>query len=145
AQLVDQDRRAALGQEQKREAGCDRPVGLDQRALPEARKLVLVVNQLFGPEAIPVVPAKEANPREPAGPLEAIKVVELPLLAVPVVLTDLEVVGQPVNPALEADAGPPLAAVVDQLSMEKLLALEAFQTGDHQAGDPRAGHAGRRS
>src|SRR5208337_3784874 len=145
AELVDQDRRAALGQKQKREAGGDRPVSLDQRALPEARKLILLVNQLFGPQAIPVVLAEETQAAQPAGPFEAIKIVELPLLAVPVVLTDLEVVGQPVDPALEAGIGPPLAAVIDQLSMEGLLALEAFQTGDDQAGNPRAGHAGRRS
>src|SRR5208337_1450030 len=123
----------------------DRPVSLDQRALPEARKLILLVNQLFGPQAIPVVLAEETQAAQPAGPFEAIKIVELPLLAVPVVLTDLEVVGQPVDPALEAGIGPPLAAVIDQLSMEGLLALEAFQTGDDQAGNPRAGHAGRRS
>ena len=37
AELVDQHRGAALGQKQDREAGGDRPVGLDQRALPEPR------------------------------------------------------------------------------------------------------------
>ena len=122
AELVDQDRGAALGQEQEREAGRDRPVALDQRALPEARELVLLVDELLGPQAIPVVLAEEPQPAQPAGPLQAVKVVELPLLAVAVVLADLEVVGHPVDPALEAGADAPLAAVLDRLALEELLA-----------------------
>ena len=75
AELVDQDRRPALGQEQQREAGRDQAVLLEQRPLPEAREVVLVVDQLLGPLAIPVVLAEEPLPGEPAGALQAVEVV----------------------------------------------------------------------
>ena len=60
AELVDQDRRPALGQEQEREAGRDdRVLLLDSPPLPEALELVLLVDELLGPLAIPVVLAEE--------------------------------------------------------------------------------------
>ena len=76
AELVDQDRRPALGQEQQREARRQDRVVLDQCALPEAGELVLVVDQLLGAEAIPVVLAEEPDAREPAGPLQAVEIVD---------------------------------------------------------------------
>ena len=116
---------------------------LDQRTLPEARELVLLVDQLFGPHAIPVVLAEEPQAAQPAGTFQAVKIVELPLLAVAVVLAHLEVIGHPVDAALEAGTDSPLAAVLIGLSLEELLSLEPLQPGDDQARDARAGHAGR--
>ena len=80
-------------------------------ALPEARELVLVVDQLLGPLAIPVVLAEEPLAGEPAGALQAVEVVIFPLLAVAEVLADAEVAGQPVDAALEVRVDAPLAAV----------------------------------
>src|SRR5208337_473134 len=103
AELVDQDRRAALGQEQYREAGGHD--GLLRDASPEARQPVLGADQLFGPLAIPVVLAKEANPREPAGPLHPVEKIVLPLLAHREVLADGEVAREPVDGVLEMGTG----------------------------------------
>ena len=143
-QLVDQYGCAALGQEEKREAGRDRPVLLDHRTLPEAGKLVLLVDQFLGSQAVPVMLAEEPKTAQSPGAFETVQVVELPLLAVTVILPDLEVIGQPVDTALEADADASFAAIVDHRSIQKFLSLEAFQTGDDEAGNSRAGHARRR-
>ena len=118
AELVDQDRGAALGQEQEREARRDDLVALDHGALPESREPVLLVHQLLGAQAIPVVLAEEADAPQPAGPLQAVEIVELPLLAAAVILAHLEVVGHPVDPALEAGTDGPLAAVRDHLALK---------------------------
>ena len=93
------------------------------------------------PIAIPVVLAEEPDAGEPAGALQAVEIVELPLLAGTEILADAEVVGQPVDPRLEAAVDTPLAAVLDPFALKELLALEPPQSGDDQAGDPRAGHA----
>ena len=103
AELVDQDRRAALGQEQEREAGGHDRVLRD--ASPEARQPVLGVDELLGPQAVPVVLAEEADAREPAGPLQAVEEIVLPLLAHGEVLADAEVGRQPVDAALEVGVG----------------------------------------
>ena len=52
---------------------------------------VLGVDELLGAVAIPVVLAEEADAGEPAGPLQAVEVVVLPLLADGEVLADAEV------------------------------------------------------
>ena len=108
AELVDQHRGAALGQEQQREARREHGVVLD-RAAPRQKpeSLSWLVHQLLGAQAIPVVLTEEPDAGQPAGPLEAIEVVELPLLAGAEVLADLEVAGQPVDPALEVAVGRP--------------------------------------
>ena len=87
------------------------------------------------------MPAKEANPREPAGPLQPVEKIVLPLLAHREVLADGEVAREPVDGALEIGTGGSLAAVVNQRSLEILGALKPLGTGDDQTGDPRAGHA----
>ena len=110
-------------------------------ASPEARQPVLGADQLFGPQAIPVVLAEEANPREPAGPLHPVEKIVLPLLAHWEVLADGEVAREPVDGVLEMGTGGSLAAVVNQRSLEILGALKPLGTGDDQTGDPRAGHA----
>ena len=86
-ELVDQDRRAPLGEKQERETGRQDLVRLVERALPEPAELVLFVNQFLGAQAIPVVPAEETQARQPAGALQAIEIIELPLLAVTEILT----------------------------------------------------------
>ncbi len=141
-QLVDQHRRAALGQEHEREAGREDRVVLHQGALPGAVGLILVVHQFLGAHAVPVVRAEVADAGQPAGALESVEVVELPLLSAAVVLADLEVAGQPVDPHRQLGIGPALAAVLDLVVLEVLLALVAAQPADDQAGDARAGHAG---
>ena len=100
--------RAALGQEQQREARRQDRIAFDQGTLPEPDELVLVVDQLLGPEAIPVVGAEESDAREPAGTLKPVEIVELPLLAVADVLLDLEVAGQPVDAGCRLRLMPPL-------------------------------------
>ena len=57
------------------------------------------MDQLLGAQAIPVVLAEEPDAGEPAGALQAVEIVELPLLAGTEILADLEVAGQPVDPA----------------------------------------------
>ena len=51
---------------------------------------------------------KNADAGQPAGPLQAVKIVKLPLLAVAEILPDLEVVGEPVDSGLEVRLIPPL-------------------------------------
>ncbi len=89
AELVDQERSAALGQEQQGEAGRHQVVLL-AAALPEPGQLVLMRDQLFGAQAIPVVLAEEPHAGEPPGALESVKVIVLPLLAVADILVDVE-------------------------------------------------------
>ena len=141
-ELVDQDRRASLGQKQERETGRQDLVRLVERTHPEPAELVLFVNQFLGTQAIPVVPAEETHARQPPGTLQAIEIIELPLLAVAEILTDLEVLGQPVDSRLELAVDSPLAAVLDRFALEEFLALKPAQARDDQAGDARAGHAG---
>ena len=76
-ELADQDRRAALGQKQQREAGGDdrRQCVAVARAGPRAIFLLLSDDELAA-FAIPVVPGEEALAREPAGPLDAVSVVK---------------------------------------------------------------------
>ena len=124
SQLVDQDRRAPLGQKQKCEARRQHLVGLVESTCPEPAELVLLVNELLGAHAVPVVLAEKAQAGQPAGPLQAIKIVELPLLAVAEVLADLEVVGQPVDARLELGIDAPLAAVLNRFALKEFLALE---------------------
>ena len=81
----------ALGQKQKREAGRQHRVVLDECAPPGTVELVLVVHQLFGAQAIPVVLTEEPDAGQPAGTLQTIEVVELPLLPGAEVLSDLKV------------------------------------------------------
>ena len=103
AELVDQHGRPALGQEEQREAGADQGLILEEPDPgPVAEELVLLVDELLGPLAIPVVVAEEALARQPAGALQAVEVVILPALAVAEVLPDEEVARHPVDGALEA-------------------------------------------
>ena len=113
-ELVDQDRRPPLGEKQERETGRQDLVRLVERTRPEPAELVLLVHQFFGAQAIPVVSAEKTHARQPAGPLQAIEIVKLPLLAVAEVLADLEVVGQPVDSRLELGVDSPLAAVLNR-------------------------------
>ena len=101
AELVDQDRRAALGQEQQREARRHQLVLLVGPA-PEARELVLVVDQLLGAQAIPVVLAEEPDAGEPPGPLQSVEIVDTSSCwPCPKFWPHLEVAGEPVDAALE--------------------------------------------
>ncbi len=121
-------------------------VALVLRAPPEAVELVLVVDELLGPFAIPVVVAEEADAAEPAGPFEAVEVIVFPLLAGAEVLADLEVGGDPANAGLEVGVGRALAAVLDAVVADEPLGPpEPLEAADDQAGDPRAGHAGGRA
>ena len=116
AELVDQDRRATLGQEQQGQA---RPDDLVLAASgPEPRELVLGADQLFGTQAIPVVPAEETQAGQPPGPLEPIKVVDLPLLAMPEILANVKVARQPVDATIQEGIECSLAAVMDRLALK---------------------------
>src|SRR5262249_37744497 len=134
-ELVDQDRRPSLGQEQDREAGGEDRVVLDQGALPEPAEPVLVAHELPGSQPVPVVGAEEPDTRQPPGSLQAVEIIELPLLAGAEILADVEVPGQPVDASLQAPADSALAAVLDLLALEELLPLEPPEAGDDQAGD----------
>ena len=61
---------------------------------------------------------KNADSREPAGAFQAVEVVMLPLLAHAEVLADAEVGRHPVDAAPEVGVEAPLAAVVNQRSLE---------------------------
>ena len=106
--------------------------------------MILVVNELFGAQAIPVVLTEEPDARQPAGALQTVEIVELPLVAGAEVLADLKVAGQPVDAALKASVDAPRAAFLDRFALEELAALESPEPGDDQARDPGAGHACRR-
>ena len=82
-----------------------------------------MAHDLFGAQAIPVVLPEETNAGEPAGPLEAVEIVEFPLLAVPEVLLDVEVVGQPIDALSQADVESAFAAVANRLALEVLETL----------------------
>ena len=108
---------------------------------PGTIELVLVVHELFGAQAIPVVLTEEADARQPAGAFQAVEVVELPLLAGAEVLADLKVAGQPVDAALKVSVDAARAAVLDRFALQELAALKSPEPRDDQARDPRTGHA----
>src|SRR5262249_16782001 len=130
AELLHQDRRAALGQEQHREAGRHDFTALQQGAPPGPRSRVLLLDQFLGAKAIPAVLAEEPNARQPPRPLEAVEIVIPPGLAPAEVLSDLEMGVQPVDPAQEVVVEGALAAVPDLLPVERLLPLEAPQPAE---------------
>ena len=102
-----------FGEKEERKAGREHGIGLDEAASPGAVQLVLVMHQLLGAEAIPVVLTEEANAREPAGTLETVQVVELPLMAGAEVLSDLKMAGEPIDASLEASIHASRAALLD--------------------------------
>ncbi len=143
SKLVDQDGRAALGQEEKGETGGDQVVLLGE-SYPESPQLVLSADQFLGAEPIPVETAEEPDAGEPAGALKGIEVVMLPNRAVSEVLADLKMAAQPVDAVRDSRVQPSLAAIVDHMAFEELLALEPPGAGDDQTRKPGAGHASRR-
>ena len=60
------------------------------------------------------------------------------------ILTNLEMVGQPVDASLEITIHSSFATVFDRISLEEFLTLETAQARDDQAGYSRTGHAGSR-
>ena len=113
AELVDDHGCPPLGEEQEGETSRDRRVTLVLLASPEPFEPVLVVDQLLGPFAIPVVVAEETNPAQPAHTFEAIEIVIFPLLVGAEVLTDVEVGRDPADAGFEVGVGRTPAAVLD--------------------------------
>ena len=102
------------------------------------------MHELFGTQAIPVVLTEEADAGQPAGALEPVKVVKLPLGAGAEILADLKVAGEPVDAALKTAVDAAGATVLDRFTLQELSTLKSPEPRDDQAGDPCAGHAGGR-
>ena len=136
AQLSDQDRRPALRQKQERKAGRQNIVLLLELAFPGPAELVSIFDKFLGAQAIPVMIVKEPYAREPAGSLQAVEVVEPPLLAGTEVLADREVTGQPVDSGLDVAVDSTFATVLDRLANENLAALDLTVPRDDQARNP---------
>src|SRR5262249_9563502 len=103
-----------------------------------------LVHQLFRTQAVPVVRAEEAYPRESTRTLQTVEIIQLPLLAVAEGLPDLKVARHPVDAPLPTRVHCHPAPASDLLSLQILAPLEPSGSGDHQARDAGASHTGGR-
>jgi hypothetical protein len=124
AQLVDQDGRAPLGEEQNRETGRQDLFRFVECAHPEASEFLLLVNELLGAQQVPIVPVKKADASQAADPLQAVEIIKLPLLAVAEILPNEEIAGEPIDSRLDVATGSAITTVTDVIAVKELLTLD---------------------
>ena len=124
-ELVDQDGRPPLGQEQQREARrrSARSPGRLRARNPSSR--VLLANELLGTLAIPVVLAEEADAGEPAGPLQPVEVIVPPAWPLPKFWPTWKWLASQSSPTGELAVVTALAAVLDRLAVEDIRVLRS--------------------